>query len=55
MKLTDAQFLHWLYERMIYVYKESPNVDFVQRIKQISDYLNKSDEQIDNQKQGGLW
>lgn len=35
--MSDAEFLHWLYERLIYVYRESPNVDFVLRLKRIAD------------------
>lgn len=28
-KMTDTEFLSWLRDRLIYVYGESPNVDFV--------------------------
>lgn len=33
---SNKQFLWWLYERLIYVYGESENVDFVQRVKAMS-------------------
>ena len=49
--MTDSEFLRWLRGRLVNVYKESENVDFVQRldriieeIKEIEDYLKKEEE-----------
>lgn len=33
--MTDAEFLHWLAERLVYVYNESPNIDFVRRLREM--------------------
>jgi len=33
--MEDKEFLMWLYQRLIHVYGESPNVDFVQRLLKI--------------------
>lgn len=41
--MTDVQFLRWLRARLINVYNESPNVDFVQRLKSIADRLELED------------
>lgn len=35
--LTDREFLTWLSERLVHVYDESPNVDFVHRLRRIAD------------------
>jgi hypothetical protein len=37
--MTDAEFLRWLRGRLVNVYKESENVDFVQRLDRIIDRL----------------
>lgn len=37
--MSDKEFLHWLILRIIKVYRENPNVDFVQRLKKIADKL----------------
>ncbi len=37
--MTDAQFLQWLHKRLINVYRENPDVDFVVRLKAIADML----------------
>ena len=34
---TGPEFLKWLYERLINVYKENPNIDFVQCLKRRAD------------------
>ena len=34
--MKDKEFLDWLADRLVYVYKESPNVDFVQKLKAIA-------------------
>ena len=34
--MTDGKFLFWLTERLVHVYKESPNVDFVQKLREIA-------------------
>lgn len=33
--MTDKDFLQWLLERLIHVYKENPNVDFCHRLRKI--------------------
>lgn len=38
-ELLDAEFLRWLVDRLINVYGESPNVDFVHRVRSIADRL----------------
>jgi hypothetical protein len=35
--MSDKQFLNWLIERLIYVYNESPNVDFIHRLRKIAE------------------
>jgi hypothetical protein len=35
----DAAFLDWLADRLVHVYGESPNVDFVLRLREISNLL----------------
>lgn len=35
-KATDATFLNWIADRLVNVYKESPNVDFVLRLREIA-------------------
>jgi hypothetical protein len=37
--MTDSEFLLWLRDRLVVVYKESANVDFVQRLNRIIDRL----------------
>jgi hypothetical protein len=39
MSPTDAEFLRWLKDRLIHVYGESPNMDFVQRLGRIVDAM----------------
>ena len=40
--MNDKEFLIWLRERMIFVYHESPNVDFVRKLTCIiNDYDSK--------------
>jgi len=48
--MTDSDFLKWLVERLIYVYKENTNTDFVIRLRDLAwsldepNYINRSDE-----------
>lgn len=37
--MTDKEFLNWLADRLVHVYGESPNVDFVHRVRSIADRL----------------
>lgn len=37
--MSNKEFFNWMHERLIYVYKESPNVDFVQSFKKRTDWL----------------
>mgnify|MGYP001608782724 CR=1 FL=1 len=34
--MKDGEFLHWIADRLVHVYGESPNVDFVQRLRAIA-------------------
>lgn len=33
----DWHFLHWVADRLVYIYKESPNVDFVLRLREMAE------------------
>ena len=37
--MTDKEFLDWIITRIINVYNESPNVDFIHRLRKIADKL----------------
>ena len=39
-KVHRTNFLHWLADRLVHVYHESPNTDFVLRLKEIADSLS---------------
>lgn len=41
----DKEFLNWLADRLVNVYNESPNVDFVLKLKQIADNMEKAYEE----------
>ena len=34
--MTDKMFLTWLTQRLVYVYNENPNVDFVHKLAAIA-------------------
>ncbi len=34
--MLDKEFLNWLADRLVNVYKESPYVDFVQKLKAVA-------------------
>ena len=36
MKMSDREFLEWIRDRIVHVYGESPNVDFVQKLGKIA-------------------
>lgn len=38
--MTDAEFLRWMADRLVHVYGESPNVDFVQHLREIADRVD---------------
>ena len=40
--MKDREFLLWLAERLVYVYRESPNVDFVLKLKAIAEATPKN-------------
>lgn len=42
--MTDKQFLEWLRDRLVNVYKESPCVDFVHRLNSIIEKQAKREE-----------
>jgi hypothetical protein len=33
--MTDKDFLQWIHNRLIYVYRENENVDFLHRLRKI--------------------
>lgn len=33
--MTDKEFLTWIYERMIHVHGENPNVDYMLKFKDV--------------------
>ena len=35
-KGSDKSFLNWLADRLVYIYKESPNTDYVLKLKAIA-------------------
>lgn len=37
--MSDAEYLRWLRDRLIYVYSESPNCDYVKRLERIIEHL----------------
>lgn len=38
-ELLDAEFLSWLADRLVNVYDESPNTDFVHKLRSVADRL----------------
>lgn len=41
--MTDSEFLTWIRDRIVHVYGESPNVDFVLRLGQVIDKTKRSE------------
>ena len=39
---SDIEFLTWLRDRLVHVYKESENVDFVLRLNEIIEELKRN-------------
>ena len=37
--MNDKEFLNWIIDRLINIYNESPNVDFIHRLRKIADKL----------------
>jgi hypothetical protein len=37
--MNDKEFLNWIIDRLINVYNENPNVDFIHRLRKIADKL----------------
>jgi len=35
--MTDKQFLNWVADRFVFVYGESPKVDYVQKLRAMAD------------------
>lgn len=35
-EMQDVKFLQWIRDRLVHVYKESPNVDFVLRLEKVT-------------------
>lgn len=38
--MDDGEFLHWMADRLVNVYGESENVDFVQKLRKMANKLN---------------
>lgn len=38
--MSDKEFLDWIIDRLVHVYNESPHVDFIHRLRKISDKLD---------------
>lgn len=36
---SDKEFLHWIADRLVYVYGESENVDFIRKLRSIAESL----------------
>lgn len=43
--MTDKEFLNWLADRLVHVYNESPNVDFIHKLKEITSRIEKAYEE----------
>jgi len=39
--MTDSQFLNWVADRFLYKYNESPNTDFVTKLRDIAKHVDK--------------
>lgn len=46
--MTDLEYLDWLKERLVNVYGESPNMDFVQTIDRVKLNYQRLDAQVRN-------
>lgn len=42
--MTDSNFLEWLRERLINVYKENPNTDFVLKLEDVTGRVKRTEE-----------
>lgn len=42
--MTDKEFLEWLIDRLVHVYGESPNVDFIHKLNKIADKIDYLDK-----------
>lgn len=40
-ELLDAEFLRWLVDRLVNVYGESPNVDFVHKLRSVANRMER--------------
>lgn len=40
-KSRDSEFLNWLADRLVHIYHESPNVDFVMKLREIATKLDR--------------
>jgi hypothetical protein len=45
-KMTDKEALNWVADRIVNVYKESENVDFVLRLRKIADVLSEIEAKV---------
>ena len=46
--MKDHEFVSWMADRMVHVYGESPNVDFVHRARAIAENIARYDTAADN-------
>lgn len=45
--LSDSRFLTWIADRLVHIYSESPNVDFVLKLRSIAKNMDKTNPQPD--------
>lgn len=47
-EMKDSEFLGWLHDRLVYVYNESPNLDFVQKVSKIAGRVDDLTRQLED-------
>ena len=48
MRLNDSEFLSWVADRLVHVYRENPNVDFVLHLRRLSKELGTPKKKVAN-------
>jgi hypothetical protein len=41
----DREFLRWIHDRLKFVHKENENVDFMRRLKKMTEYNKETDDE----------
>lgn len=44
MQNSNIQFLYWLVDRLVFVYKESPQTDFVLKLRRLANELENAEK-----------